>query len=178
MSQRLDRLAGRYGRPIDVHRAQARVSAYVYGNILVLAAVVAETPHAVEEGHAAFLVVATTVTTFLAHVLAHAVGGVVGQDLTTPRPRGAGREDLRDAQPILSSGVLPAAILAAAWLLELKPELALVLASVTVVLRLAGMGLVVARLSGRAPAPRQLYAGILLAAVSVVVVALKVTLTH
>lgn len=179
MGQRQPRLGGfarRYGTPdLDVHRAQERVSAFTYGNILVLGAIATAKPSYVEDGHAVVLVLATTVTTYLAHVVAHLVGGAIGR---AERPPHDTRDDLRDAVPILSSGSLPALILLVAWLADLDPDVLLPLAAASVVVRLAGMGLLVARLSGHPPSGRQLWAGIVLAGISLVIVGLKVAFLH
>ncbi|WP_170219509.1 hypothetical protein [Nocardioides litoris] len=132
----------------------------------------------VEDGRAVLVVLGTTVTTFLAHVVAHAVGGAIDADPDQPRPRAQRRADLRDAVPILSSGSLPTLVLLLAWLLALDPAVALPLAGAAVVVRLAGMGVLVARLEGRAPSPRSWWAGVVLAVASSVIVVLKVVLTH
>ena len=60
-------------RPLNlpVERVRSRVSAYVYGNILVLAAILATSPENIAHWTAVIFVVATTATTFLAHVVAH-----------------------------------------------------------------------------------------------------------
>ena len=96
-------------------RAARRLSAYVYGNILVLAAVAASTPDSIEHGTAAVLVLATAGTTFLAHVFADFVAGSripeVYGDATEEQRRFTALEELRDAVPILSSGTFPALML-------------------------------------------------------------------
>ena len=161
-----------------VERARARVTAFVYGNILVLAAVLTATPDSVGDGHAALVVLATTVTTYLAHVVSHAVGDVIGRDLEEPRPRGEGAGELRDALPIVSSGTVPTLVLLVAWWTDLGAGTAVLVAAGATVVRLAGMGLVVGRLSGYAPSGRQWWAGVVLAVVSAVIAVLKVLLTH
>jgi hypothetical protein len=59
-------------------RAESRVSAYVYGNVLVLAAVVGASPASVLSGTAVALVIGTVLSTYVAHVLAHSVGSLFG----------------------------------------------------------------------------------------------------
>jgi len=172
------RLTARLASPVDLERARARTTAFVYGNILVLSAVLTATPESVGDGQAALVVVATTVTTYLAHVVAHAVGGAVGQDPTRPRPRGEGPAELRDAVPIVSSGTAPAVVLLLAWWTDLATGTAVAVAAGVTVLRLASMGLVIGRLSGHEPSGRQWWAGVVLAVVSAVIAVLKVLLTH
>jgi len=172
------RLTARLASPVEVERARARTTAFVYGNILVLSAVLTATPDSVGDGHAALVIAATTVTTYLAHVVAHAVGGVVGRDLTGPPDHGDGRAELRDAVPIASSGTVPTVVLLVAWWTDLPAGPAVSVAAGVTVLRLAGMGLVVGRLSGHEPSGRQWWAGVVLAVVSAVIAVLKVLLTH
>ncbi|MFB9376378.1 hypothetical protein ACFFKU_12685 [Kineococcus gynurae] len=154
---------------LDVGRARARISAYVYGNITVLAAVVAATPHTLERWDGVVAVLATAVATLLAHVIAESVAHQVG-----PRAR----HELRDATPIATSGGLPAAVLALGTLGVLAPATAQLLAALVAVLRLAGVGVVVERLSGRPPSVAALWGGIGLAVVGAVVAVLKTVLTH
>lgn len=175
------RLSARWGLDLPVERVRDRLSAYVYGNILVLSAIATTTPHQAEDGHGALVVLATTGTTYLAHVLAHLVGGAVGRDADAGPPGEAAHElrhELRDAVPILSSGSLPALVLGLAWLVDVSGELALVLAAAVVVLRLASLGVTVGRLSGLPPTRRQVWAGLAVAVLGVVVVVLKTTLLH
>lgn len=159
-------------------RVRERVSAYVYGNILVLAALATATPHTVETGHAVVVVLATTGTTYLAHVLAHVVAHQIGAD---PAEHGGAlpdRHSLRDAVPIFSSGSVPALILLVAWLGDLSESGAILVATAAVVLRLAGLGVVTSRLAGRRSRLGDLWTGLVLAVLSGVVVVLKVVLTH
>ena len=101
------RLVTRTDGPLEPARAARRLSAYVYGNILVLAAVAASTPSSIEHGTAAVLVLATAVTTFLAHVFADFVAGSqipeAHGDATDEQRKFKAVEEFRDAVPILSS---------------------------------------------------------------------------
>ncbi len=89
------------------------MSAYVYGTLLALAAVVVVDPHAIEDGSAVLIVLGTTATTFLAHVFAEIVAyraiGDVSDRTDHVRARAAA-DELRDAVPIASSGALPAVL--------------------------------------------------------------------
>lgn len=163
---------------VPVERARSRITAFVYGNILVLAAIAVTTPADVADARAVAVVLGTTISTYLAHVVAHLVGDAIGADRSRPRPRGEVGTDLRDALPIVSSGSLPVLVLLVASLADLDGGRAIVAAAASVVVRLAGMALLVARLSGYPPSFRQLVSGVLLAAAAVLIVILKVTLTH
>ncbi|MBB3044737.1 hypothetical protein KM427_13350 [Nocardioides sp. LMS-CY] len=160
--------------PVGVERGRARVSAYVYGNILVLAAVLTATPHTIRSGHAVVVVLATTVTTYLAHVVAHAVGAAVGEE----KPEGLSRDELRDAVPIMSSGSLPTLILALGALMSLDPSLVEGAAAAVVIVRLVGIGAVVDRFSDRTHRRRSWLAGAVVAGVSVLIVVLKLAFAH
>lgn len=160
---------------LDVGRARARTSAYVYGNITVLAAVVATTPYSLDGWDGVVAVVATAVGTLLAHVLAESASHRIGaRDGDAPWVRG----ELRDVLPIATSGTVPAVVLALGTLGVLSLTVAEVLATGIVLVRLAGVGLVVERLSGRKPSAGALWGGIGLAVVSGVVAVLKAVLTH
>lgn len=158
---------------VDPHRAQSRVAAYVYGNVLVLAAVVGTSPAAVDSGAAVTIVVGTVLSTYVAHVLAHSVGA-----LFTGGQRRELRDAARDATPVLSSGALPAAVLAATAL-GWPPEVwGQSLAAAVGLVRVAGIGLVYRRLQADVPLGRALLVGAVAAAVALVAVVLKLALTH
>lgn len=160
----------------DTARAESRVSAYVYGNVLVLAAVVGASPAAVVSGTAVVLVAGTVLSTYVAHVLAHSIGSLLGA--AEHSDRSAVATQLRDAVPVLSSGVTPAVLLAVAslgWSTELVGQ---TLAGAVLVLRIAGTGLVYRRLREDVSPGRALWVGCLAAAVAALAVVLKLTLTH
>jgi hypothetical protein len=171
-----DRGAHLLARRVDVaaDRAESRVSAYVYGNVLVLAAVVGASPGAVESGTAVAIVAGTVLSTYVAHVLAHSIGSLFGGHPA----RTAVREHLRDAVPIVSSGATPAAVLgvtALGWLPALWGH---ALAALIVVGRIAATGIVYRRLREDVPLRRAWTIGASAAAVAAVAVVLKLTLTH
>ncbi len=59
-------------QPLDEDRARSRISAYVYGNILVLAAVIG-TVGAHDHDKSWLVVLAAVLTTYIAHIFAHNV---------------------------------------------------------------------------------------------------------
>jgi hypothetical protein len=160
----------------DTARAESRVSAYVYGNVLVLAAVVGASPAAVVSGTAVVLVAGTVLSTYVAHVLAHSIGSIFGA--AEDSDRSAVAKQLRDAVPVLSSGVTPAVLLAATSLGWFTGLVGQTLASAVLVLRIAGTGLVYRRLREDVSPGRVLWVGCLAAAVAALAVVLKLTLTH
>lgn len=159
---------------VAADRAESRVAAYVYGNVLVLAAVVGASPSAVESGTAVVLVIGTVVSTFVAHVLAHSIGALFGGE----NGRTAARVALRDAIPILSSGVTPAVLLGAAAMGWIPGPWGQSLSALVLLGRVAGTGVVYRRLQADVPLRRAWTVGVLAAAVAAVVVVLKLTLTH
>jgi hypothetical protein len=153
------------------------VGAYIYGNILVLAAILATSPESIAHGTAVIFVVATSATTFLAHVVAHRIGQTIGRtDDEALRLHLA--QEARDAVPIISSGAGPAGLLALGAFGWLPPGLSQLLPEAVVVLRLAGMGIIVRRISGYSSPQAGLWSGFALAGISVVIAALKDILTH
>jgi hypothetical protein len=176
------RLVRRRDGPITASRASARLSAYVYGNVLTLAAVVAAGQHAIETGTAALLVVGTTVTTLLAHVFAELVAN---SNIPEAHPhhngserRSIARAQFRDAIPIASSGAFPTLILMLAWLEVLPAWWAQLGAGAIIVVRIAMVRTVTERIRGNPPSFRVFLGGLATAAVAAVVVLLKVLVGH
>jgi hypothetical protein len=85
---------------------------------------------------------------------------------------------LSDAVPIMNSGAGPAVFLALGAFGGLPPGLSQLLAEAYVVLRLAGTGIIVRRISGNATRLAGFWSGFALAAISVVIAALKYIVTH
>ena len=156
-------------------RLRARLSAYVYGNILVLAAVGTATPHTIDNGHAVVVVLATTITTYLAHVVAHLVGEAVRSPTEDPEPE---LDELRDALPIISSGSAPALVMLLGAVTDLDLGLAQLIATGVIVVRLAATGPLIARLSGRPATGLARWAGIVIAVLGLAIATLKVWLLH
>lgn len=158
-------------------RIRTRISAYVYGNILVLTAIATCTPHMVDKGFAALAVAATTLTTYIAHVFAHLVAEQVGEDGVDEHE--TDHDELRDALPIISSGSAPTLIFLVPALFDTHgTALWTLLASGIVLVRLASMGALVAHLNGRLPSARAHWWGIGVAFVGMVIVVLKVWIVH
>ncbi len=161
--------------PLDRENAAARISAYVYGNILILAALIPITV-ARSDSRVVAIVAGTAISTFLAHIFAESVGKSVrsGEQLST-RERLA---EVRDSLPVLSSAVVPILVLATAYVGWLEPFTAQVIAEVTILIRIASMVFVITRLRGQRPSGSTLLAAAVLAIAATAVVVLKVVLTH
>jgi len=151
---------------------RSRVGAYIYGNILVLAAIFATSPQSIAHWSAVVIVVATSATTFFAHVFANRIGQAIGRD-DDEALRLHLAQEARDAVPIMNSGAGPAVFLALGAFGWLPPGLSQVLAEAYVVVRLAGTGIIVRRISGDASRLAGPWSGLALAGIGVVIAALK-----
>lgn len=162
--------------PLEAADAARRTTAYVYGNVLVLAALAVVTPADVTTGRGFWLVLGTAVSTFVAHVFAEAMGDQVKH----PEPITARTvlQLARESFPVLTSGVLPAVILLVGWWGWLEPDPVVLLADAVVLLRIAGTGVVVARLRNERSSVRIFAIGIGLAVIGAAIGGLKVYLTH
>lgn len=170
-------------RPVDraltVEQARGRTSSYIYGNIIMLTVTVSLTATSISHGAAVVTVLATAVTTFLAHVLAHFVGHGIGrEDTPEAEARESARDIVRDAWPIVTSGLVPTVLLAAAWSGWIPASVAQVAASVVLIVRIALVGLMVQRFSGRPASRSAFWSGIGIAVLAAVIVALKVVFAH
>ncbi|WP_054813716.1 hypothetical protein [Nocardia arizonensis] len=162
------------GVPLDRATAAGRISAYIYGNILVLAALVPIVTTAVDVG--ILIVLGTALSTFVAHVFAETVGRSVEEGASLTR---ADRlRELRNSVPILTSAVLPSAILATGLIGWLEPRTAQVIAELAILVRIGGIVFVIRRLRGERLSQGSLVAAIVLTVVAATVVAVKVVLTH
>jgi hypothetical protein len=162
---------------LPVERVRSRVSAYIYGNIFVLAAIFATSPESVAHLTAVVIVVATSATTFFAHVVAHNIGQAIGRTEDEELRVQLSRE-ARDAVPIMTSGTVPAVLLGLGAVGWLPPGLSQLLAEAYVVVRLAGTGIVVGGRAGAASRKGGLWSGLALAGIGIVIAALKQILTH
>lgn len=162
--------------PLATEEAAGRTTAYVYGNILVLAALVALHPNDAASSRALLIVLGTAISTFVAHVFAEAMGAQVRskESPTLGSVLGIAKESF----PILTSGVLPSIILLLGWMEILTSGVALSLAEAVVLLRIASTGIIVARLRNEPSSLKILLIGVGAAVLGGLVSLLKVYLTH
>lgn len=154
------------------------MSSYIYGNITVLAVAIAVSPEQIHHGAAVLSVLATAVLTYLAHVLAHLVAHGIGDTGDEEARRESVATIVRNANPIATSGLIPAVLYAAAWVGWLPAQWAQVAATVILVVRIGMVGVFMQRFSGKRPTFLGLWGGIVLAAVAFVIGLVKVVLTH
>jgi hypothetical protein len=171
---------GRRPRPEDlpVEHVRDRMSSYIYGNITVLAVAIAVSPEQIEHGAAVLTVLATAVLTYLAHVLAHLVAHSIGATGDEDARRETVAVITRNANPIATSGLIPAVLYAVAWLDWLPAEWAQIAAVVILVVRIGLVGVFLQRYSGKQPSFLGLWGGIVLAAVALAISLVKVVATH
>lgn len=154
--------------PLGSHEASRRLSAYVYGNILILAALV---PFQEETaaGHAIVVVIGTALSTFIAHAFSEYLGGD-----GSVHPRAL----VRESMPILTTALVPLLLLWLTRVTALPMPRAVVIAEIVLIGRIASTGMVAARLRDEKSHLRIMLAGVLVAAVALGIVVLKVALTH
>ncbi|GAB3124354.1 hypothetical protein [Glaciibacter psychrotolerans] len=167
----------RQNRPsLPADDVAARTTAYVYGNLLILAALVVLNPADILDGRGMFVILGTGFSTYLAHLTSELVGH------RTRRGESLGRSgiihELRNAMPIVSSTTIPAVLLAAAWIGWLTPVAAVAVAVLVTVGRMALLGVILSHLRAEKSSLRTILAGVALAVVCVVVAAVKILLTH
>jgi hypothetical protein len=167
----MDRIEGWTAQPRD--RLAEQVSAAAYGTVLVLAALPLVTFADVGAGWG--LITGVGVATYVAHAYALVMGDHVRHGV--PLDRAAVGRALRDGLPILAATVGPALALALARLDVLSESAALWAAVIVAVLQLTALGVLV----GWAVTDRRSHwwtYGIVAAALGVVVVFLKLRLSH
>lgn len=160
--------------PLEHERAAARTSAYIYGNILALAALIPVMRSPETLGMA--IVIGTALSTYIAHTFAEGVGESIRADRTLTTAERI--ESLRDSVPILTSAVLPAVILATAWFGLLEPRTAQLIAEIVLILRIGSISYVISRLRGEKVGMSTHVVACALAVIATVIVVVKVVLTH
>ena len=164
--------------PLDLEDAATRTTAYVYGNILVLAALITQTSEDVYSGRAFWIVIGTAVSTFLAHVFAEGLGGLIRHPANDPVTWRGALALARESWPVLTSGLLPAALLVLGWTQIMTSGPSLVLAETVVLVRIAGTSIIVARLRNEPSSFRVILAGVAVAVIAALISLVKVYLTH
>lgn len=161
-------------QPLSVEHAAGRISAYVYGNILVLAALIPVTRSQETLGIA--VVLGAAVSTFVAHAFAE----MVGQNIRTGMQldRAERLAELRDGVPILTSAFVPIAILATAGFGWWEPRTAQLVAEGVMVVRIASISYVITRVRGEGVQLSTHLAAFALALVATLIVTFKILLTH
>lgn len=156
-------------KPLPAEDITHRTTAFVYGNVLVLAALVQVSLSTIT-GQSVVTVLATAVSTFLVHIFA----GVI----TTTWSKASLKRNTRDSTPILTAGLLPSALLLLTVIFGVPQLLTTTLAELLIVARIALIGVVVARLRDEPATRSTMLAGIALALLGLSIVVTKVVLIH
>lgn len=169
-------VAERSGGPLPAQRAAARLSAYVYGNIMALASIAIVSSEDIEDGRAVAVVAGTGFMTFVAHIFSD----LVAHSAATTGDAGRAHilEEFRDALPIASSALVPSVILALGWFGVLPPHGALLGTGGVIVARIASVQIVTERVRGNPLSFRVVVAGLITAAVAAGIVFLKIAVGH
>lgn len=163
-------------KKLDLHDASQRISAYVYGNLLVLAALITLHAEAYQSLHAFLVIIGTGATTYLAHCVAdiQALKLLHGKELNSKIIK----HELRNATPILSSATIPAFCALLSYFGALEANLATAIAEGTIILRLVFNGYVISRYRQEKIKFSTFGSGIGLAFIAIAVAILKNVLTH
>ncbi|CAG1010919.1 MAG: hypothetical protein F9K19_13395 [Rhizobiaceae bacterium] len=157
--------------------SERRISAFIYGNVLVLAALITLSPDALQTMRGFVYVLGAGFSTYVAHVASHLFAHLLrhpdGTGLAARLPG-----ELRDALPIATSALLPAAVLLTAYFGWSEPELCWATAIAVMLVRLALLGPVAAWVAREPFSLLPFLAGILLALLIAAIALLKVALTH
>lgn len=156
---------------------ERRISAFIYGNILVLSVLLVLAPDALRTTSGIISVLGVGVSTYVAHVVSDLFAHLLRH------PDGAGlsarlTDDLRDALPIATSALLPTTVLLAAWLGWLAPELAWTLAIGGMLVRLSLLGPIAAWIAREPFSLWPFLAGVLAAVLIAGIALLKALLIH
>lgn len=156
--------------------AAARISAYVYGNILIFAAILALDETDVNHGRAVLVELGVAFSTFLAHVFSEVIGRSIRTNTATTMSDVL--HELRDSTPIITSALIPCLLLTAGTVEWLPASTAITASEIYLFVRLALLGLIVERFRSRRASPRTLLAGVLMALIAAGIALLKVTLSY
>lgn len=174
-SGREARRPAQFTRP-EAAQASRQLSAYVYGSVLVLAALATMPLGHVASKDGAAMVLGVGISTFVAHLFADFVGSQIEGGVRNSEA-GAFRM-LRGSLPILSATSIPLLLVLLAWQGALGSAFALRAAEAVCIGRIALTGFFVGRYQGR-PADGATWLGcMVLGAAGVTVVAIKILVGH
>lgn len=155
--------------------AASRISAYAYGNILMLAALIPIT-HNESWTRPIAILVGTAASTFAAHAFTDGVARAAQSG--TPLTRQQRWRELRNSLPILSSAAVPILLMLTVPLGWFKPSSALLVAEIAILLRISSMAFVIGRLRAQRPSGSTLVAAVPIAVIAATIVIFKVVATQ
>ena len=173
----LIRKARRKFAELDAHDVAHRISAYTYGNFLVLAALLS-----VYDATAILYITGTGLTTYIAHVIAEMQEYRVLHGGTPPRE--FVKHALGNASPILGTTVYPVLLLILAAILppgatyEIIFDYTILLCLATVVWRIFSLNFAIARYRGEPLCWRTFRSAVWLTFAVIVLAIVKIMFTH
>lgn len=177
------RKARRKFAELDAHDVAHRISAYTYGNFLVLAALLSiHDANAIFNGTAILYITGTGLTTYIAHVISEMQEYRVLHGGTPPRE--FVKHALRNASPILGTTVYPVVLLVVAALLpsgstyDVIFDLTIILCLATVVWRIFSLNFAIARYRGEPICWRTVRSAVWLTLTVIVLAIVKIIFTH
>lgn len=179
----LFRKARRKIAELDAHDVAHRISAYTYGNFLVLAALLSiHDANAIFDGTAILYITGTGLTTYIAHVISEMQEYRVLHGGTPPRD--FVKHALGNASPILGTTVYPVALLILATFLppggtyDIIFDCTIILCLVTVVWRIFSLNFAIARYRGEPLCWRTFRSAVWLTFAVIVLAIVKIMFTH
>lgn len=177
------RKARRKFAELDAHDVAHRISAYTYGNFLVLAALLTlYDAKSIFDGTAILYIAGTGLTTYIAHVIAEMQEYRVLHGGTPPRE--FVKHALRNASPILGTTVYPVMLLIVAILLpsggkyDIIFDLTIILCLATVVWRIFTLNFVIAHYRGEPICWRTVRSAVWLTLAIIILDIMKFMFTH
>jgi hypothetical protein len=152
--------------------AAGRITAYVYGNLVVLGALLAQIPSSAASTRGALTILAAGLSTFVAHAFADMLGRRVGHGHRSVLH--AALASARESLPIVTSAIVPIGILAiGAWMnwSEAPVQLA---AELFICARVGMIGATAERYRGRPSSRRFALVGVVIAIAAALVSLAKV----
>ena len=177
------RKAHRKFAELDAHDVAHRISAYTYGNFLVLAALLTlYDANAIFDGTAILYITGTGLTTYIAHVISEMQEYRVLHGGTPPRE--FVKHALGNASPILGTTVYPVLLLILAAFLppggtyDIIFDCTIILCLVTVVWRIFSLNFAIARYRGEPICWRTVRSAVWLTLAVIVLAIVKIMFTH
>jgi len=179
----LFRKARRKFAELDAHDVAHRISAYTYGNFLVLAALLTiQDAKAIYDNTAVLYIIGTGLTTYIAHVIAEMQEYRVLHSGTPPRE--FVKQALSNASPILGTTVYPVLLLILAAILPYGPasdiifDCTILLCLATVVWRIFSLNFMIARYRSEPLCWRTFQSAVWLTFAIIVLAIVKIMFIH
>ena len=179
----LFRKARRKFAELDAHDVAHRISAYTYGNFLVLAALLTiQDAKAIYDNTAVLYIIGTGLTTYIAHVIAEMQEYRVLHSGTPPRE--FVKQALSNASPILGTTVYPVLLLILAAILppgatyDIIFDCTILLCLATVVWRIFSLNFMIARYRSEPLCWRTFQSAVWLTFAIIVLAIVKIMFIH